>query len=38
MKMQMEFRAPISGRVEKVAVQASSQVDKGTLMVRVVED
>jgi biotin carboxyl carrier protein len=37
MKMQMEFRAPISGRVEKVAVQTSSQVDKGTLMVRVVE-
>jgi biotin carboxyl carrier protein len=37
MKMQMEFRAPISGRVEKVAVQASSQVDKGMLMVRVAE-
>jgi len=38
MKMQMEFRAPISGRVEKVAVQPNSQVDKGALMIRVAED
>jgi biotin carboxyl carrier protein len=38
MKMQMEFRAPVSGRIEKVAVQANDQVDKGSLMVRVVED
>jgi biotin carboxyl carrier protein len=38
MKMQMEFRAPIGGRVGKLAVQPSRQVDKGTLMVRVDED
>ena len=37
MKMQMEFRAPICGRVEKAAVQPNSQVDKGMLMVRIVE-
>ena len=33
MKMQMEMRAPISGRVEKVAVQPKSQVDKGAVLV-----
>jgi biotin carboxyl carrier protein len=38
MKMQMEFRAPIKGLVEKIAVQSSSKVEKGTLMVRIVEN
>jgi biotin carboxyl carrier protein len=38
MKMQMEFRAPISGRVDKLAVSPNTQVDKGTLMVRVSTD
>jgi biotin carboxyl carrier protein len=38
MKMQMEFRAPISGRVDKLAVSPNTKVDKGTLMVRVSTD
>jgi biotin carboxyl carrier protein len=38
MKMQMEFRAPISGRVDKLAVSPNTQVDKGTLMARVSTD
>ena len=35
MKMQMELRAPAAGRVEKIAVQAHAQVDKGTLLVKI---
>jgi biotin carboxyl carrier protein len=35
MKMQMELRAPAAGLVEKVAVQPNTQVDKGTLLVKV---
>jgi glutaconyl-CoA/methylmalonyl-CoA decarboxylase subunit gamma len=38
MKMQMEFRAPVAGRVESVAVKPSDQVNKGVLMVRIVEE
>jgi biotin carboxyl carrier protein len=35
MKMQMEMRAPISGRVEKVHVPPKSQVDKSAVLVTI---
>jgi biotin carboxyl carrier protein len=35
MKMQMELRASTAGTVEKVAVQPHTQVDKGTLLVKI---
>ena len=35
MKMQMELRAPAAGRVEKITVQARTQVDKGALLVKI---
>jgi biotin carboxyl carrier protein len=38
MKMQMEFRAPFAGRVDKVAVKNNQQVEKGSLLVRVLEN
>jgi biotin carboxyl carrier protein len=38
MKMQMRLRAPIAGRVVKVAAQPHSQVEKGALLVQVVQD
>lgn len=34
MKMQMEFRAPFSGLIKKVAIQCKKHVDKGALMVQ----
>lgn len=36
MKMQMELRSPIAGRVAKVAVSKQAQVEKGALLVQVV--
>ena len=35
MKMQMELRAPVAGRVGSITVQAHAQVDKGTLLVKI---
>jgi biotin carboxyl carrier protein len=35
MKMQMQMRAPIAGRVSKVAVQRGAQVEKSTLLVQI---
>ena len=37
MKMQMQLRAPFAGRVACVAAQLGGQVDKGALLVRIVE-
>ncbi len=37
MKMQMDIRAPISGRVEKVMVHPGDQVEKGALLIKLVE-
>ena len=37
MKMQMQVRAPCAGRVVEVAVQEGMQVEKGALLVRIVE-
>ena len=36
MKMQMEFRAPFSGKVAQLAVQPGTHVEKGALLVKVV--
>jgi biotin carboxyl carrier protein len=35
MKMQMELRAPLAGRVERIMAQAHGQVDKGALLVKI---
>ena len=35
MKMQMQLRAPFAGRVEKIAAQPSTQVEKGALLVKI---
>jgi biotin carboxyl carrier protein len=35
MKMQMQLRAPCTGRVEKVALHTGVQVEKGALLVRI---
>jgi biotin carboxyl carrier protein len=35
MKMQMELRAPASGEVTKIAIQPNTQVEKGTLLVKI---
>jgi biotin carboxyl carrier protein len=35
MKMQMQMRAPISGRITRVAVKPAGQVEKGTLIVQI---
>ena len=35
MKMQMQLRAPATGRVERIAVRAGAQVEKGTLLIKV---
>lgn len=37
MKMQMEIRTPVSGKVEKVFVSAGKKINKGTELVQVVE-
>jgi biotin carboxyl carrier protein len=37
MKMQMEIRTPVSGKVEKVFVIAGKKIDKGAELVHVVE-
>lgn len=37
MKMQMEIRTSISGKVEKVFVAAGKKIDKGTELVHVIE-
>jgi biotin carboxyl carrier protein len=37
MKMQMEIRTPVSGKVDKVFVQAGQKIEKGTELVQVVE-
>ncbi len=34
MKMQMQLRSPRAGRLDKVNVQAGSQVEKGALLVQ----
>jgi biotin carboxyl carrier protein len=36
MKMQMQLRAPLGGRVEKVAAQPGAQVEKGALLVKII--
>ena len=38
MKMQMEMRAPFTGRIERVFVASKLQVDKGTVLVRMSKD
>jgi biotin carboxyl carrier protein len=38
MKMQMQLRAPFSGRVEEVKVITGAQVEKGALLVRLTAD
>jgi biotin carboxyl carrier protein len=35
MKMLMEFKAPIPGKVEKVAVSKDQKLEKGDEMVRI---
>jgi biotin carboxyl carrier protein len=35
MKMQMQMRAPISGRVTRVAARPAAQVEKGALLVQI---
>ncbi len=35
MKMQMQMRAPIAGRVTRVAARPTTQVDKGALLVQI---
>jgi biotin carboxyl carrier protein len=37
MKMQMQVRAPCAGCVTEVAVRAGAQVEKGTLLIKIVE-
>jgi biotin carboxyl carrier protein len=37
MKMQMQLRAPCTGRVEKIALRTGVQVEKGTLLVKIAE-
>ncbi|MBI9044701.1 MAG: biotin/lipoyl-binding protein [Anaerolineaceae bacterium] len=37
MKMQMDLRIPISGKVSKIFVQPGDQVEKGTLLVKIDE-
>jgi len=36
MKMQMQLRAPVAGRVEKIAVKPGAQVEKGALLIKIV--
>ncbi len=38
MKMQMQLRAPCTGRVAKIAVALGDQVEKDQILVRVVEE
>lgn len=35
MKMQMQFKAPVAGRVEKVFAVVGAQVEKGTVLAKV---
>ena len=35
MKMQMELRAPAAGEVTKISVQPNTQVEKGTVLVKI---
>jgi len=35
MKMQMELRAPVGGKIEKVTASVHAQVEKGTELVRI---
>ena len=35
MKMQMQLRAPVAGRVEKIAVKSGAQVEKGALLIKI---
>lgn len=37
MKMQMQLRAPCAGRIERLAVCAGDQVEKGAVLVRIAE-
>lgn len=38
MKMQMLFRSPFDGQIAEIAIESSSSVEKGAMMVRVVPE